>query len=184
LKTNKGEIELELFENEAPNAVANFVANAADGVYNKLPFYTVVAGAWAEAGGLVLDGKVYPLPLYGCERPSRAHFRGSVTMTTPVDDRGVGNSQFSILFLPKPSLNGKNTCIGRVVRGMEVLSRLQRISPEQFDDVRPDGILEAKVLRKRNHAYELRQPPVTPKPTPKPPATPTPKPPATPTPKP
>jgi cyclophilin family peptidyl-prolyl cis-trans isomerase len=181
LKTSKGEIELELFENEAPNTVANFVAMAQDGAFNRLPFYTVIAGAWAEAGGQVFpDGKVYALTLFGCDPPSRAHFRGSVTLTTPVDDRGGGTSQFSILFLPKPSLNGKNTCIGRVVRGMEVLSRLQRINPDQFDDLKPDGILETKVLRKRNHAYELRKPPTL-KPTPKPTPTPTPKPTPTPT---
>jgi cyclophilin family peptidyl-prolyl cis-trans isomerase len=177
LQTTKGDIELELFENEAPNTVANFVALVEGGAYNAdparrqqtgIPFYSVTKAQGVETGGYAAaEGKVRYLVLSGCDQPSRAHFRGSVTMTMPADGQGGGSSQFSILFFPLQSLNGTNTCFGRVVRGMEVLSRLQRINPEQFDVLEPDKILGAKVLSKRNHAYELRKPPA-PKPESKP----------------
>ena len=88
-------------------------------------------------------------------------------MVMPADGRGTGTYQFLLTFLPRPDLNGKNTCFGRVVRGMEVLSRLQRITAEHFDVLEPDRIVDTKVLRKRNHAYELRKPPAE-KPKPKP----------------
>ena len=142
LQTTQGDIELELFENEAPNTVANFVALVERGAYSAdparrqqtgLPFYNVVKVTGAETGGYVTaEGKVHHIVLSGCDQPSRAHFRGSVTMALPADGHGGGSSQFSILFFPLQSLNGKNTCFGRVVRGMEVLSRLQRIAARAF----------------------------------------------------
>ena len=50
LKTNKGDIELELFENEAPNTVANFVALVEKGFYNGLTFHRVLPNFMAQGG--------------------------------------------------------------------------------------------------------------------------------------
>ena len=171
LRTTKGEVEIELFENEAPNTVANFIALVEGGLYNAdpahpqetgIPFYNVKMAETADTGGVVApNGKPVGLPLFGGDEPKRAHFRGSVTMTMPADGHAPGPRKFSILLFPLQGLNGKNTCFGRVVRGMDVVSQLQRITPESYGDVEPDKILDAKVLRKRNHAYELRQPPAT-----------------------
>ena len=49
LKTSKGDIELELFENEAPNTVANFISLVEKGFYNGLTFHRVLAGSWPRA---------------------------------------------------------------------------------------------------------------------------------------
>jgi hypothetical protein len=42
---------------------------------------------------------------------------------------------------------------GRVIRGIEVLAEIQRRNPQAPNPPAPDKILEAKVLRKRNHEY-------------------------------
>ena len=158
LRTTKGEIEVELFENEAPGTVANFVGLVEKGMYDKFAFYRVDPFG-AETGALIArDKNPWFFRLLGCDQPSRAHFRGSLTTAAPVDAQGNGSSQFQILLLPQPSLDGKRTCFGRVVKGIEVVARLQQITPEQFDSVKPDGILEAKVLRKRDHPYEAKLP--------------------------
>jgi cyclophilin family peptidyl-prolyl cis-trans isomerase len=67
--------------------------------------------------------------------------------------RDTGGSQFFLTFGPTSHLDGKHTVFGRVVQGFEVLSKIQRRDPEQPAPPTPDRILEAKVLRKRDHKY-------------------------------
>ena len=50
LKTTKGDIEIELFENEAPNTVANFISLVEKGFYNGLTFHRVLPGFMAQGG--------------------------------------------------------------------------------------------------------------------------------------
>jgi cyclophilin family peptidyl-prolyl cis-trans isomerase len=162
LRTNKGDIELELFENQAPNTVANFISLVEKGFYNGLTFHRVIPLFMAQAGcpnGNGTGGPGYTIKCE-CTRPDhRLHFRGSLSMAR-TDQPDTGGSQFFITFRPTPHLDGKHTVFGRVVRGIEVLARLQRREPpppeeEQFVKVpKADVILEAKVLRKRDHPYE------------------------------
>ncbi|NQT13886.1 MAG: peptidylprolyl isomerase [Planctomycetes bacterium] len=157
LVTNRGEIELELFENEAPNTVANFISLVEKGFYDGLTFHSVVPQAMARGGCPEGDGSGGPDYTIRCEcnQPNRrVHFRGTLTMGN--DGRDQGGSQFGILFRPSRQLDGQHTVFGRVVRGMDVLGRLQRREPtplnqESLPDA--DTILEAKVIRKRNHPY-------------------------------
>ena len=51
-------------------------------------------------------------------------------------------------------LDGIHTVFGRVVKGFDVLSKLQRRDPSQPGQPAPDKIIEAKVLRKRDHEYK------------------------------
>lgn len=158
LKTSKGEIELELFENEAPNTVANFIWLVEAGLYNGAIFHRVVGQTAAQAAATRAVGYTIPCE---CYQPNyRRHFRGSLTMGLPQNGRDKGSSEFYLTFLPLHQLDGHNTCFGRVVRGMEVLSKLQRILPERLDTIEPDQIIEAKVVRKRNHPYEPKKLPL------------------------
>ena len=155
LVTNKGEIELELFENEAPNTVANFVSLVEKGFYNGITFHRVLPGFMAQGGcpdGTGSGGPGYTIP-DECRKPDhRLHFRGSLSMAkTPAPDSG--GSQFFLTFTPTMHLDGKHTAFGRVVRGIEVLAKIQRRNPQRPNPPQADKILEAKVLRKRDHEY-------------------------------
>lgn len=154
LVTTKGEIELELFEDQAPNTVANFISLVEKGFYNGVPFHRVIPHFMAQTGdptGTGLGGPGYYIACE-CYRPDhRLHFRGSVSMAHA--GRDTGGSQFFICFMPQKHLDGKHTVFGRVVRGIEVLSRIVRRDPDDPAPPDPDRIVEAKVLRKRDHAY-------------------------------
>ena len=155
LKTSKGDIEIELFENEAPDTVANFISLVEKGFYNGLPFHRVLSNFMAQGGCPKGDGSGGPGYDIACEchQPNyRKHFRGSLSMAHA--GRDTGGSQFFLTFLPTTHLNGKHTCFGRVVKGFEVLARIQRRNPDSPHPPTPDRIVEAKVLRKRPHAYE------------------------------
>jgi len=162
LKTTKGDIELELFENEAPIAVANFISLVEKKFYDNLVFHRVLPGFMAQGGcptGDGTGGPGYTIPCECYEPNARMHFRGSLSMAHA--GRDTGGSQFFLTFQPTPHLNGKHTCFGRVVKGMDVLTKLQRRDPQSPNPPPPDKIIEAVVLRKRDHAY---QPPAAAKP--------------------
>ncbi|OYV84622.1 MAG: hypothetical protein B7Z73_15085 [Planctomycetia bacterium 21-64-5] len=161
LKTSQGDIVVELFENEAPNTVANFIHLVEEGFYNGLKFHRVLEHFMAQGGDPNGDGSGgpgYTIPDEIDRSDYRNHFRGSLSMAKAAAPNS-GGSQFFLMFRPSGpgagyNLNGKHTVFGRVIEGMDVLSRIQRIDPEKAQPgQKPDKIIEAKVLRKRKHDY-------------------------------
>jgi cyclophilin family peptidyl-prolyl cis-trans isomerase len=68
--------------------------------------------------------------------------------------RDTGGSQFFLTFIPTSHLNGRHTAFGRVIEGMDVLAKLQRIDPSKpAAAATPDKIIKATVERKRDHEY-------------------------------
>ncbi len=159
LTTSKGDIVVELFENEAPETVANFISLVNDGFYNDKIFHRVLPGFMAQGGCSIGDGSGGPGYNIFCEcykENHRKHFRGSLSMAHAGKD--TGGSQFFLTFVPTASLNGRHTVFGRVVEGMGVLAKMQRIDPSKPNPtVQPDKIVKAEVVRKRDHEYVPRK---------------------------
>jgi cyclophilin family peptidyl-prolyl cis-trans isomerase len=159
LRTSKGDILLELFENEAPNTGANFLSLVEKGFYNGLVFHRVIPGFMAQGGDPNADGSGgpgYHIPAEFTKAEHRLHFRGSLAMgrSDPPDSAG---SQFYLMFVPKKDLDGRYTVFGRMIQGFDVLAKLQRTDPDQPARVVPDKIREAKVVRKRPHEYAVKK---------------------------
>jgi len=158
LKTSKGDIQIELFENQAPEAVANFISLIEKGFYDGLTFHRVLPGFMAQGGcpdGTGGGGPGYNIPCECYREDFRRHFRGTLSMAHA--GRDTGGSQFFLTFGPTSHLDGRHTAFGRVTVGMDVLAKLQRRDPDQPGGPQPDKILEAKVLRKRDHPYEPKK---------------------------
>ncbi len=164
LTTSKGDIVVELFENEAPNTVANFISLVEQGKYNDTPFHRVIKGFVAQGGDPKGDGTGGPGYTIACEcfrDDHREHFRGSLSMAHSGKD--TGGSQFFLTFTPTQHLDGRHTVFGRIIDGMDVLAELQRRDPNNPPMPDPDRIISATVVRKRKHPYEPVR--VTKKPT-------------------
>ncbi len=156
LKTSKGDIVIELFENEAPNTVLNFITLVEKGFYDGVPFHRVLPGFMAQGGdpkGTGEGGPGYTIPDEQTLPEHRLHFRGSLSMAN-TGQPNSGGSQFFLTFVPTDHLNGKHAVFGRVVSGFEVLAKLKRIDPKVSTSASADKIIEAKVLRKRKHSYD------------------------------
>jgi cyclophilin family peptidyl-prolyl cis-trans isomerase len=165
LKTTQGDIELELFENEAPNTVANFIDLVEKGFYNGLTFHRVIPRFMAQGGCPKGDGTGGPGYTINCEcyrSDHRLHFHGSLGMAHAGPH--TGGCQFYLTFVPTRRLDGKHTVFGRVIRGLDVLAKLQRRDPPDPLSIKmnphmnvvvppADVIIEGRILRKRNHPY-------------------------------
>jgi cyclophilin family peptidyl-prolyl cis-trans isomerase len=158
ITTTKGDIVIELFENEAPDTVGNFISLVEKKFYDNTVFHRVLKNFMAQGGdpeGTGSGGPGYNI-YCECEKPNaRRHFRGSLSMAHA--GKNTGGSQFFLTFLPTAHLNGKHTCFGRVVEGMDVLAKIQRIEPGAENAPTPDKIVKAEVVRKRDHAYAPRK---------------------------
>jgi len=169
-KTTKGDIVLELFENEAPNTVANFITLVEAKKYDKIKFHRVIPGFMAQGGDPnTLDndprndgqgGPGYTIPCECYTPKARMHFQGSLSMAHAGKD--TGGSQFFLTFVPTTHLNwsdGKagssHTVFGRVIEGLDVMLSLK--GPDERTGEGADQIISAKVIRKRDHPYVVKK---------------------------
>ncbi len=122
IETEKGKIEIEFFEKDAPNTVANFEKLANSGFYDGITFHRVIPGFVAQGGCPVGNGTGGPGYTIACEINSNKHSRGALSMA----HRGpnTGGSQFFIVLEPQPHLDGMHTVFGTVVNGMDVVDKL------------------------------------------------------------
>ncbi len=161
LETSKGVIVLELFENEAPDTVGNFVSLVEKKFYDGLTFHRVLGNFMAQGGcphGTGEGGPGYNI-YCECVKPEhRKHFRGSLSMAKETAPN-TGGSQFFLTFRRTAHLDGKHTVFGRVVEGLDVLEKIQRRNPGDDEAVKTDVIVKAEVLRKREHAYAPKKAP-------------------------
>jgi peptidyl-prolyl cis-trans isomerase B (cyclophilin B) len=140
--TSKGGIRLELFEDDAPNTVANFISLAEKGFYNGLTFHRVEPGFVIQGGCPNGNGSGGPGYRIDTEPSSKKHLRGIISMAS--SGPNTEGSQFFILLGDSPHLDGKYSAFGRVIEGMEVVDQV-RVG---------DRIRRISVKRKRAHEYE------------------------------
>ncbi|MDY6959126.1 MAG: peptidylprolyl isomerase [Halobacteriota archaeon] len=124
IETEKGEIVLELFEEDAPNTVANFVKLANDGFYNGIKFHRVIPNFVIQGGCPRGDGTGGPGYTIKCEINSRKHKTGTLSMAHAGKD--TGGSQFFITHSPQPHLDGVHTVFGQVSEGMDVVNSIKQ----------------------------------------------------------
>ena len=170
LITTQGDVVVELFLNEAPSTVANFIGLVEQGFYDGLDFHQVIPDLVALTGdptGLG-DGNSGKLLVDEFELgKSRDGFRGSLIMAKLPAPGGRGefvpnsaSSQFGILFTPTRVEFGEQTVFGRVIEGMDTTARLRHVDAskkkEKEIQLPPDRILEATVLRRPDELPEAQ----------------------------
>jgi cyclophilin family peptidyl-prolyl cis-trans isomerase len=123
LETNKGEIRVELFSDDAPVTVNNFVCLAEDGYFNNTPFHRIVKGFVIQGGDPTGTGSGGPGYKFADEPVSRDYERGTLAMANAGPN--TNGSQF---FIVLDDLRGKlpknYTIFGRVTDGMDVVDAI------------------------------------------------------------
>ena len=122
IKTEKGDICIEFFDEDAPNTVKNFRDLIQDGFYDGLTFHRVIPNFVIQGGcpnGTGTGGPGYHIP---CEINTQKHLAGSLSMAHAGKD--TGGSQFFICHSPQPHLDGLHTVFGKT-SDMDVVNSIE-----------------------------------------------------------
>ena len=153
LETTNGDVVIELFENDAPNTVANFIKLVNQGYYDNLEFFHVVPSSYARSGCTANDGTTHPGYRIRNEfEGGRRHFAGTVVMQN--DGENTAGSQFIILHRPDPNLMEKVVSFGRVIEGLDNVYGFKPVNRIRNPGGEATIINKATVLRDRGHEYE------------------------------
>jgi peptidyl-prolyl cis-trans isomerase A (cyclophilin A) len=165
LKTNHGDIKVELFPNKAPKTVRNFVelaegsrewthpetgAKSTDRYYDGTIFHRVIPDFMIQGGdplgqgiggpGYEFDDEIYP-GLY-FDRPYLLAMANAGIQF----GKGTNGSQFFITSVPTPHLNGKHTIFGEVLEGQEVIDAISKIRTGRNNRPVQDVVLESVTI--------------------------------------
>ncbi len=122
IRTERGDITLELFGAEAPLVVEAFVRLASTGYYRNTMFHRVVPNFVAQDGDARGGGGGSPGFALRESYSRRRHERGAVGLATSGPD--TGGSQYYLCHSSQPHLDGAYTVFGRIVNGFDVLDRI------------------------------------------------------------
>lgn len=123
IETNKGVIEFELLNEEAPKTVSNFVFLSEDGFYDGLTFHRVEPGFVIQGGDPNGNGTGGPGYKFEDEKVTRKYDKGIVAMAN--SGPNTNGSQFFIMLEDTPQLPPDYTIFGKVLKGQDVVDSIQ-----------------------------------------------------------
>jgi peptidyl-prolyl cis-trans isomerase B (cyclophilin B) len=123
METDKGTINIDFFDAEAPNTVKNFSDLANKGFYNGLKFHRVIPNFMIQGGCPEGTGSGGPGYEIKCEINSKKHQAGTLSMAHA--GRDTGGSQFFICHSPQPHLDGVHTTFGQT-NDMDVVNAIRQ----------------------------------------------------------
>ena len=132
LHTSEGAIELELYPNEAPKTVENFVKLARDGFYEGVIFHRVIPDFMIQGGDPTGTGMGGPGYEFEDEFNEHRVVRGALAMANAGPNTN-GSQFFIVTAEATPWLDGKHTVFGQVTAGMDVVDRICEAERDEND---------------------------------------------------
>ena len=130
IRTGKGDLRVELFDDEAPLTVNNFVFLANQGYYDGVTFHRVLPDFMAQGGDPTGSGGGGPGYQFEDETDNGLVFDRPGLLAMANSGPGTNGSQFFITYVPTPHLNGGHTIFGELVEGEDVFQSLTPRNPE------------------------------------------------------
>ena len=128
IETNRGNITIEFFPEDAPHHVESFLQLSRTGFYKGSKFHRVIRGFMMQGGAPADPSKALKETL-DAELSKRRHVFGTVSMAR-TDDRNSATSQFFICFAKAAFLDGKYTVFGRVIDGEDVVKEIEKVETD------------------------------------------------------
>jgi peptidyl-prolyl cis-trans isomerase B (cyclophilin B) len=141
LQTNHGPIDIELYPEDAPKTVDNFVKLARDGFYNGLIFHRVIPDFMIQGGDPTGTGSGGPGYSFEDEFNQHTVERSALAMANAGPN--TNGSQFFIVTADAcPWLDGKHTVFGKVTSGMDVVDAISALPRDSRDKPHEDALIE------------------------------------------
>ncbi|MBI1936772.1 MAG: peptidylprolyl isomerase [Ignavibacteriales bacterium] len=154
IKTNMGDIEFELYPNEAPKTVKNFTSLANSNFYNGIIFHRVIKDFMIQSGDPSGTGRG-GASIYGgtFEDEFSADLRHDTPGVLSMANAGpnTNQSQFFITVVPTPWLDARHTVFGRVINGMDVVNKISTVPTNQMDKPLQDVVMKEVKVEKRTN---------------------------------
>ena len=131
LKTERGDIVIELYADRAPRTVENFINLARSGFYDGTTFHRVIPGFMAQGGDPTGTGTGGPGYQFGDEFHPTLRHSGAGILSMANAGAGTNGSQFFITLGPTPHLDNKHSVFGQVTEGMEVVRSIRERDPQR-----------------------------------------------------
>lgn len=143
IKTNYGNITLELFYKDAPKTVENFIKLSQSGFYNGTKFHRVIKGFMVQGGdpnskddNWSDDGSGGPGYMFEDEINSHKIVRGVLAMANAGPNTN-GSQFFIVTAAATPWLDGKHTVFGRILEGIDTVVKIENVATDKARGDRP-----------------------------------------------
>ena len=153
MKTNMGTIELELYADQTPKTVENFVGHADSGYYNGVIFHRVIANFMIQGGDPTGTGRggesIWGKP-FADEIVTSLNFNEPGVLAMANAGPNTNGSQFFITVAPTTWLDGKHSIFGKVINGMDVVYAISKVQTSKPGD-KPinDVVMESVTIEKK-----------------------------------
>jgi cyclophilin family peptidyl-prolyl cis-trans isomerase len=140
MKTNKGDVKIELDAKRTPKTVNNFVFLSKEGFYNGVIFHRVIADFMAQGGDPTGTGMGDPGYKFEDEISSENfNNRGTISMANAGPN--TNGSQFFINVVDNNFLDGKHTAFGKVIEGMDIVDQIVSVETDYSDKPLEDIVI-------------------------------------------
>ena len=145
LHTSEGDVEVELYDEDAPKTVANFTKLAGEGFYDGVVFHRVIPDFMIQGGCPRGDGTGGPGYSFEDELNDHKVERGALAMAN--SGPNTNGSQFFVVTADACAwLDGKHTVFGRVTSGQDVVDRISLVERDSRDRPRTPVVIESVEL--------------------------------------
>jgi peptidyl-prolyl cis-trans isomerase B (cyclophilin B) len=132
LHTNHGPVAVELFDDDAPKTVENFLKLSRDGFYDELTFHRIIKDFMIQGGDPQGTGSGGPGYTFEDEFNQHKVERGALAMANAGPNTN-GSQFFVVTTEAAPWLDGKHTVFGKVTAGMEAVDAIEGVDTDAQD---------------------------------------------------
>ena len=145
--TKMGKFKIELFGDQAPLTVGNFIKLVENGFYNGLIFHRVIPNFMIQGGCPHGTGRGGPGYTIRDEfHPDLKHNTKGILSIANAGPN-TGSSQFFITVVPTPWLDGHHTIFGKVIEGMNVVESISKVDKDRTDKPLKDVVLNSVTIK-------------------------------------
>jgi cyclophilin family peptidyl-prolyl cis-trans isomerase len=147
-ETSMGNFTIELFEEQAPNTVSNFIKLAEKNFYNGVIFHRVIDGFMIQGGDPTGTGRGGPGYQFADEFHPKLKHTSEGTLSMANAGPNTNGSQFFITLAPTPHLDNRHAVFGKVTEGIDVVRKIGKTPTKAGDRPVTDVVMKTVRIEK------------------------------------